>query len=166
MSFVQRRRFLWILFLAGLTLLAIAANAETLSQLGFEELNQGAKANRFACQDGPRDVSNHAGWLSYTVYAEALNRAVDPSRFDNAIVSLCRNTVSDPESPLKNGLSAQFLVFPSIANGIRTLVLKSEPTAAEDQARPERGQENWSAAVARLLLRDPQSFMQCCAARG
>jgi len=38
MSFVQRRRFLWILFLAGLALLAIAANATTLSRLRFEEL--------------------------------------------------------------------------------------------------------------------------------
>jgi hypothetical protein len=38
MSFVQRRRFLWILFLAGLAMLAIAANATTLSRLRFEEL--------------------------------------------------------------------------------------------------------------------------------
>ena len=36
---------------------------------------------------------------SYTVYAEALNAAVDPSQFENAIVSLCRNTVSDPGWP-------------------------------------------------------------------
>jgi hypothetical protein len=38
MSFAQRRRFLWILFLAGLAMLAIAANATTLSRLRFEEL--------------------------------------------------------------------------------------------------------------------------------
>jgi hypothetical protein len=44
MSFVQRRRFLWILFLAGLTLLAIAANATTLSRLRFEELVKQATA--------------------------------------------------------------------------------------------------------------------------
>jgi hypothetical protein len=41
MSFVQRRRFLWILFLAGL---AIAANATTLSRLRFEELVKQATA--------------------------------------------------------------------------------------------------------------------------
>jgi uncharacterized protein (DUF2141 family) len=79
MSFVQRRRFLWILFLAGLALLAVAANATTLSRLRFEELankateictresrecqgfvparkltffSGGAKANRFACWVG------------------------------------------------------------------------------------------------------------------
>jgi hypothetical protein len=44
MSFVQRRRFLWILFLAGLVLLAIAANATTLSRLRFEELAKQATA--------------------------------------------------------------------------------------------------------------------------
>jgi hypothetical protein len=40
---------------------------------------------------------------SYTVYAEALNGAVDPSQFDNAIVSLCRNTVSDAGGPPLQG---------------------------------------------------------------
>jgi hypothetical protein len=44
MSFVQRRRFLWILFLTGLALLAIAANATTLSRLRFEELAHQATA--------------------------------------------------------------------------------------------------------------------------
>jgi len=44
MSFVQRRRFLWILFLAGLALLAIAANATTLSRLRLEELVKQATA--------------------------------------------------------------------------------------------------------------------------
>src|SRR5712664_1173900 len=44
MSFVRRRRFLWILFLAGLALLAVAANATTLSRLRFEELAAQATA--------------------------------------------------------------------------------------------------------------------------
>src|SRR5438477_10709467 len=49
-SFVQRRRFLWILFLAGLALLAIAANATTLSRLRFEELaNQATAIARLRC---------------------------------------------------------------------------------------------------------------------
>jgi hypothetical protein len=50
MSFVQRRRFLWILFLAGLALLAIVANATTLSRLRFEELaNQATAIARLRC---------------------------------------------------------------------------------------------------------------------
>lgn len=50
MSFVQRRRFLWILFLAGLALLALAANATTLSRLRFEELaNQATAVARVRC---------------------------------------------------------------------------------------------------------------------
>lgn len=44
MSFVQRRRFLWILLLAGAALAAVVAKATTLSHLGFEELAQQASA--------------------------------------------------------------------------------------------------------------------------
>jgi hypothetical protein len=52
MSFVQRRRFLWILFLAGLALLAVAANATTLSRLRFEDLvNQATAVARLRCID-------------------------------------------------------------------------------------------------------------------
>jgi hypothetical protein len=44
MSYKQRRRFLWILFLAGLALLAIAASATTLSRLKLEDLAQESTA--------------------------------------------------------------------------------------------------------------------------
>lgn len=44
MSYAERRRFLWILFLIALTLLAIAANATTLARVRFEELAQQATA--------------------------------------------------------------------------------------------------------------------------
>lgn len=44
MSYVERRRFLWILLLVSLTLLAIAANATTLVRMRFEELAQQATA--------------------------------------------------------------------------------------------------------------------------
>src|SRR5882672_835211 len=41
MNYVQRRRFLWILFLGGLALLAaVVASATTLSQLKLEDLAQ------------------------------------------------------------------------------------------------------------------------------
>lgn len=38
MSYVERRRFLWILFLIGLALLAAAAQATTLARLHFQDL--------------------------------------------------------------------------------------------------------------------------------
>jgi hypothetical protein len=44
MNYVQRRRFLWILFLGGLALLAVAANATTLSRLKLEDLAQESTA--------------------------------------------------------------------------------------------------------------------------
>lgn len=44
MSYVQRRRFLWILFLVGLALIAIVANATTLSRLKLEDLAFGSTA--------------------------------------------------------------------------------------------------------------------------
>ena len=44
MSYVERRRFLWILLLVTLTLLAVVANATTLARMRFEELAQQATA--------------------------------------------------------------------------------------------------------------------------
>lgn len=44
MSYTQRRRFLWILFLAGLALLAAAASATTMSRLKLEDLAQESTA--------------------------------------------------------------------------------------------------------------------------
>jgi len=38
MSYTQRRRFLWVLFLIGLVLVSIAAHATTLVHLRFQEL--------------------------------------------------------------------------------------------------------------------------------
>ncbi len=53
--------------------------------------------------DGTYQIDGLAVGRSYVVYAEALNGAVDPSQFDNAIVSLCRNAVSDPGWPPLQG---------------------------------------------------------------
>lgn len=44
MSYVQRRRFLWILFLGGLVLLAVAASATTLARLKLQDLAQESTA--------------------------------------------------------------------------------------------------------------------------
>jgi hypothetical protein len=46
--------------------------------------------------DGTYEIDGLAVGYSYTVYAEALQGAVDASPFYTAIVSLRRNTVSDP----------------------------------------------------------------------
>ena len=53
--------------------------------------------------DGTYEIDGLAVGHSYTVYAEALNGAVDPSQFLNAIVPLCRNAVSDPGWPPLQG---------------------------------------------------------------
>ncbi len=50
MSFIQRRRFLWMCFLAGLVLLGLTAafaNGTTLARLRFEELAQQSSAQTF-----------------------------------------------------------------------------------------------------------------------
>jgi hypothetical protein len=72
MSFVQRRRFLWILFLAGLRLLAIAANATTLSRLRFEELaNQATAVARLRC------ISVESRWESGEIWTETRFETVE-----------------------------------------------------------------------------------------
>ena len=53
--------------------------------------------------DGTFEIDGLAVGQSYTVYAEALNGAVDPSQFGNATASLCRNPTTDPGWPALQG---------------------------------------------------------------
>jgi len=49
--------------------------------------------------DGTYQIAGLPVGGSYTVYAEALNGAVDPSQFNNALTSLCRNAMTDAGWP-------------------------------------------------------------------
>ena len=49
--------------------------------------------------DGTYQIGGLPVGSSYTVYAEALNGAADPSQFNNALTSLCRNTMTDAGWP-------------------------------------------------------------------
>ncbi len=53
--------------------------------------------------DGTYEIDALAVGHSYTVYAEALNGAVDASQISNAIDSLCRNVMTDPGWPPLQG---------------------------------------------------------------
>lgn len=75
MSFVQRRRFLWILFLAGLALLALAANATTLSRLRFEELaNQATAVARLRC------IGVESRWQDGEIWTETRFEAMEVNK--------------------------------------------------------------------------------------
>jgi len=53
--------------------------------------------------DGSYEIDGLAVGHSYIVYAEALNGAVDSSSISNAIVTLCRNAMTDPGWPPLQG---------------------------------------------------------------
>jgi len=75
MSFVQRRRFLWILFLAGLALLAVVANATTLSRLRFEELaNQATAIARVRC------IGAETRWQDAEIWTETRFETVEVNK--------------------------------------------------------------------------------------
>jgi hypothetical protein len=79
MSFAQRRRFLRILFLAGLALLAIAANATTLSRLPFEELvNQATAVARLRCIGVESRWENGEIWTETRFEIVELNKGLLP----------------------------------------------------------------------------------------
>lgn len=65
MNYVQRRRFLWILFLAGLCLIALAARATTLERLRFEDL-----ARRAAAVARLRCLSAESRWEKGEIWTE------------------------------------------------------------------------------------------------
>ncbi|OLD61084.1 MAG: hypothetical protein AUI53_07170 [Acidobacteria bacterium 13_1_40CM_2_60_7] len=63
MSFADRRRFLWILFLAGLVLIALVAQATTFSRLRFEELaRQASGVARLRCLSAESHWENGEIW--------------------------------------------------------------------------------------------------------
>lgn len=75
MSFVQRRRFLWVLFLAGLALLAVAASATTLSRLRFEELaTQAAAVARVRC------LETESRWQDGEIWTETRFEVLELSK--------------------------------------------------------------------------------------
>ena len=79
MSFVQRRRFLWILFLMGLALLAVAANATTLSRLRFEELvNQATAVARLRCIGAESRWENREIWTETRFEIVEVNKGLLP----------------------------------------------------------------------------------------
>ena len=101
MSYVERRRFLWILLLAALTLLAIVANATTLARMRFEELARQATAvARLRCLNAKsfwelgeiwtdtsfEVVEQQKGALAATVIVRTLGGTVGPlhSRVEEA----------------------------------------------------------------------------------
>jgi hypothetical protein len=80
MSFEQRRRFLWILFLAALGLLAIAANATTLSRMRFEELaGQATAVARLRCLGVQSRWENGEIWTETRFETLELNKGQLPS---------------------------------------------------------------------------------------
>ncbi len=75
MSYVQRRRFLWILFLGGLALIAIAASATTLSRLKLEDLAQESTAvARLRC------LGTTSQWEQGEIWTETRFEVVQPEK--------------------------------------------------------------------------------------
>lgn len=63
MSYAQRRRFLWVLFLIGVALIAIVANATTLARLQFYQLVQHSSAiARLHCVRADTRLENGEIW--------------------------------------------------------------------------------------------------------
>ncbi len=75
MSFVQRRRFLWTLFIIGLILLAAAAQSTTLARLSFDELAQQATAIARA-----RCLSSTTLWRNGEIWTETEFEVLDQSK--------------------------------------------------------------------------------------
>jgi len=63
MSYTQRRQFLWVLFLIGLALIAVVAQATTLARLRFQELvHYSYSIARVRCLHAESRVENGEIW--------------------------------------------------------------------------------------------------------
>jgi hypothetical protein len=80
MSYVQRRRFLWILFLAGLALLVGVANATTLAPMRFEDLvGQATAVARVRCLGTESRWENGEIWTETRFVVVEQNKGSLPS---------------------------------------------------------------------------------------
>ena len=72
MSYVQRRRFLWIILVVGVVLAAVVANATTLARLNFDDLAQQAAAvARLRC------ISSESHWDRGEIWTETQFEVVE-----------------------------------------------------------------------------------------
>jgi hypothetical protein len=63
MNYIQRRRFLWVVLMIGMALIAVVANATTFAQLPFEELAQQSTAvARLRCLNSESSWQNGELW--------------------------------------------------------------------------------------------------------
>jgi hypothetical protein len=75
MSYVERRRFLWILFLAGIALAAVVANSTTLARMSFDELAQKSSAvARLRCR------SSQSQWDGGELWTETRFEVVERNK--------------------------------------------------------------------------------------
>lgn len=75
MSYVERRRFLWILFLAALALLAVVANATTLARMRFEELaHQATAVARLRC------LNTRSFWQNGEIWTDTQFEVIEQAR--------------------------------------------------------------------------------------
>src|SRR5258707_1431934 len=79
MSYKDRRRFLWVLFLIGLALIAVVAQATTLVRLRFQDLvHYSYSIARVRCMHADTRVENGEIWTDTTFRVLAHNKGYLP----------------------------------------------------------------------------------------
>ncbi|GAC1625641.1 MAG: hypothetical protein PVS2B2_08550 [Candidatus Acidiferrum sp.] len=75
MNFMQRRRFLWAVFLIGIWLIAVVANATTFARLPFEELvRQSTAVARLRC------LGSESSWQNGELWTETRFEVLERSK--------------------------------------------------------------------------------------
>jgi len=75
MSYVERRRFLWVLFLAGIALTAVVAKSTTLARMSFDELAQKSSAvARLRCKGSESHWDGGELWTETRFEVVKLNK--------------------------------------------------------------------------------------------
>lgn len=75
MNFAQRRRFLWVLLLIGLALIAVVANATTYARLPFKDLAQQSTAvGRLRC------LNSESKWQDGEIWTETRFEVIERNK--------------------------------------------------------------------------------------
>ncbi len=143
MSFVQRRRFLWTLFIIGLILLAAVAQSTTLARLSFDELAQQATAIARA-----RCLSSTTLWRNGEIWTETEFEVLDQSK--GTLPGIFR--ISLPGGKLAH-LQSRVDGVPSFRTGEEVYLFLWKSAGGENSVL------GWSQGTFRIL-RDPQTGLQ------
>ena len=112
MSYKDRRRFLWVLFLIGLALIAVVAQATTLVRLRFQDLvHYSYSIARVRCVHTDTRMENGEIWTDTSSASSLTTRVISPKKSSSASSAENSNTCIRASMARPNSVPAKRSIY-------------------------------------------------------